>query len=38
MTDKYPYCGAKNGMPGKPTCDNNKVPAVVSFKNSSPRQ
>ncbi|KAK4493742.1 hypothetical protein PRZ48_014927 [Zasmidium cellare] len=27
ISDKYPYCGAKDGVPGKQVCDNNLVPA-----------
>ncbi|KAF2167105.1 hypothetical protein M409DRAFT_54310 [Zasmidium cellare ATCC 36951] len=27
ISTKYPYCGAKNGVPGKQVCQNNLVPA-----------
>lgn len=30
ISAKYPYCGAKNGLPGYQVCVNNLVPAKVS--------
>lgn len=27
ISAKYPYCGAKDGVPGKQICNNNLVPA-----------
>jgi len=29
ISAKYPYCGAKGGVPGYQVCTNNLVPAVV---------
>ena len=31
ISAKYPYCGAKNGLPGFQVCVNNLVPAKVSW-------
>lgn len=35
ISAKYPYCGAKNGLPGFQVCVNNKVPADVGALSDS---